>query len=83
MLPLGKMELGFEKHEPVYSRFPPPTDTKNVTISEFTDEFIDNVQEGKTGTPNLVILGDFNIHISNENNSNAQMFEGMHKCYWT
>ncbi len=53
---------------------PPPSKSHVTTINQFTDEFLENLQEDIINSDNLIILGDFNIHISDTNDADAQSF---------
>lgn len=54
---------------------PPPSTVHTTTISQFTDEFLENLQDDIISSTNLIILGDFNIHIDDDNDADAQTFK--------
>ena len=53
---------------------PPPSSSHATTINQFTDDFLDNLQDDIVNTDHLIILGDFNIHINDKNDADAQSF---------
>ena len=53
---------------------PPYSDVNQVNVKKFIDDFSDFISNILTAEKNLVILGDFNIHINNSNDSNVQAF---------
>ena len=44
------------------------------SVTAFTDDFMDIVQDELINNNNLLILGDFNIHVDDEENVDAQSF---------
>ena len=53
---------------------PPPSKSHATTINQFTDEFLENLQEDIINGDHLKILGDFNIHIDDNTDADAQSF---------
>ena len=53
---------------------PPAIKGKANSITSFTDEFMEIVQEQLIRNQNVIIMGDFNIHIDDVNNQDAQGF---------
>ena len=53
---------------------PPPSKSNVTTINQFTDEVLENLQDDIINSDQLIILGDFNIHINDENDADAQGF---------
>ncbi len=51
---------------------PPPLKSHITTVNQLTDEFLENLQEDIINSDNLIILGDFNIHISDTIDADAQ-----------
>ena len=46
-----------------------------TSIAQFTDEFLYELQEDIKDSANLMVLGDFNIHINDTNDTDAQKFK--------
>ena len=53
---------------------PPPSKSKVTMVSQFIDEFLENLQDEIISSDHLIILGDFNIHINDENYADTQAF---------
>ena len=47
---------------------------KKNSVTYFTDDFMDIVQDELINNNRLFILGDFNIHVDDEDNVDAQSF---------
>ena len=50
---------------------PPPSKSHATTINQFTDEFLENLQEDIINGDHLIILGDFNINIDDNTDADA------------
>ena len=55
----------------------PPSHTNHSTHPVFLDEFADYMENFLTTNYNIVILGDFNLHIDNDKYPEAQLFIDM------
>ena len=53
---------------------PPSTSAGQVTDSIFIEEFLDLVEDLVTKHKNLVILGDFNLHVNDPSATDAIIF---------
>ena len=53
---------------------PPATAGITNSITRFTDEFMDIVQETLVNNDNVILTGDFNIHVDDEGDPDAQNF---------
>ena len=53
---------------------PPYSATNNNTNAKFIDEFTEYLAESITMYNNIVILGDFNLHINNQENPDTGIF---------
>ena len=53
---------------------PPPSNLTRVTNGEFLDEFTDWAAESVSTSNNVILVGDFNLHINNPNNDDACNF---------
>ena len=53
---------------------PPYSEQNRSSIPSFCDEFSDFISEAIAEHSNLILLGDFNIHINNDNDKNAMLF---------
>ena len=53
---------------------PPPSRCNKFTVRQFLDEFSEYLQHLVTCTALLIIVGDFNFHIDNENDNDAAAF---------
>ena len=54
---------------------PPPSESNMTSVAQFTDEFLYELQEDIKDSANLMVLGDFNIHINDTNDTDAQKFK--------
>ena len=55
----------------------PPSQTNHSTHPVFLDEFADYMENFLTTNYNIVIAGDFNLHIDNEIDPEAHLFTDM------
>ena len=55
----------------------PPTQTNHSTHPVFLDEFADYMENFLMTNNNIVITGDFNLHIDNDKDPEAQLFIDM------
>ena len=53
---------------------PPPSNLTRVTNGEFLDEFTDWAAESVSTSNNVILVGDFNLHINNPNDDDACNF---------
>ena len=53
---------------------PPPSNLMRVTNGEFLDEFTDWVAESVSTCNNVILVGDFNLHVNNPNDDDACNF---------
>ena len=53
---------------------PPATKGTHNSVTTFTDEFMEIVQDELISNKNIIVLGDFNIHVDDENDPEAQGF---------
>ena len=53
---------------------PPPSNFARVTNGEFLDEFTDWAAESVSTSNNVILVGDFNLHINNPNDDDACNF---------
>ena len=53
---------------------PPYSNQSKVTNCDFLDEFIDWVVEYIMNDTNVIVLGDFNLHVNDPNDDNAMNF---------
>ena len=51
-----------------------PLGTKNVPISHFTDEFATFIERNRILDGNVILLGDFSVHVNNPNDVDALDF---------
>ena len=51
-----------------------PQSDAATSISNFTEKFLEDVQDDVIPCANLVILGDLNIHINDQNDNETQSF---------
>ena len=57
------------------SKYHPPYNNKTkVTNAEFLDEYTDWIAETLANDKNLVICGDYNMHVNNPNDEDAASF---------
>ena len=52
----------------------PPSNLTRVTNGEFLDEFTDWAAESVSTSNNVILVGDFNLHINNANDDDACNF---------
>ena len=52
----------------------PPSNLNRVTNGEFLDEFTDWTAESVSTSNNVILVGDFNLHINNPNDDDACNF---------
>ena len=64
---------GSPLHLIVIYRFPPNAKNK-LTVNQFLDEFSSFLEEKILTTSRLLIVGDFNFHVDNINDKNAEHF---------
>ena len=60
-------------HLHIMGVYRPPSNT--TTVNQFTDEFLEHLQEDIINSKNLIILGDFNIHIDDDTDCDAEAFK--------
>ena len=53
---------------------PPCSNQSQTTNLDFSDEFTDWIAEHATNDKNVIMLGDFNLHVNGTNNDNAMNF---------
>ena len=53
---------------------PPPSDRYQHTNTQFTDEFLELVSNLMSTYTNMIILGDFNLHVNDAQNEDAIQF---------
>ena len=53
---------------------PPPSKTNGLKISTFNEEFANFIQGFTLSGGELLLLGDFNIHVNDPNDTNARYF---------
>ena len=53
---------------------PPYSDQSQTTIHDFLDEFTDWISEYRMNDTNVIIHGDFNLHVNDPNDDNAMNF---------
>ena len=53
---------------------PTPSKSHVTTINQFTDELLEHLPDDICNSDNLILLGDVNIHINDENDADAQSF---------
>ncbi|GFR85282.1 ATP-dependent DNA helicase [Elysia marginata] len=51
---------------------PPPSQKNKLTFTMFKDEFQNFAMEKSLCNGNLILIGDFNIHVENENDSQGK-----------
>ena len=62
-------------HLTLITIYHPPSKSQNCTDNQFIDQFTEWHSEDLATLPNVVITGDFNIHVSNkELDNNAHIF---------
>ena len=54
---------------------PPYSSTNQETVTKFLDEFTEWLAKILGSFTNMIVLGDFNIHINDENDNEAGIFE--------
>ena len=52
--------------------YPPPSENNKHTIQSFIEDFLELCMELGTTCTNLIIIGDFNIHVDDLDNSDAK-----------
>lgn len=62
-------------HLDIIGLYRPPATLVSTTITQFTDEFLENIQDDIINCKNLIIMGDFNVHINDETDCDAQAFK--------
>ena len=67
---------GFVKNTHIYilGIYRPPQSDAATSISNFKEEFLEDIQDNVIQCVNLVIPRDFNIHINDQNDNEAQSF---------
>jgi len=60
---------------------PPYSESHKISVRMFLDDFSDFISNLLTKGKNLIIMGDFNIHINNNNDTNAQAFVAMMEAF--
>ena len=60
-----------------YNLSPPPSQTNHSMHPVFLDEFADYMENFLTINHNIVIAGDFNLHIDHQEHLAAQLFTDM------
>ena len=53
---------------------PPPSENNKHSIQSFIDDFLELYMELGTTCTNLIIMGDFSIHVYDMDNSDAEQF---------
>ena len=53
----------------------PYSSTNQETVTKFLDEFIEWLANILGSISNMIVLGDFNVHINDENDNEAGIFE--------
>ena len=56
---------------------PPPSDKNKFTVNKFIDEFGDLLLSFASDSTPVVFLGDFNFHLDNGSDANANRFTGL------
>ena len=59
---------------------PPPSELHKHPITAFTDEFLEKYAEFDVKYNNMLIVGDFNIHVEDVTNGDAEQFVDMCKA---
>ena len=59
---------------------PPPSELHKYTITAFTDEFLEKYAEFGVKYNNMLIVGDFNIHVEDVTSGDAEQFIDMCKA---
>ena len=61
---------------------PPNSKVNKYSNSDFIDKFLELMVETSPSYDNLIIMGDFNLHLNNLDNPNTEFFIDTIKALW-